>query len=107
MNATNGHLKESTELERQRMIAGGMREISPRQLAEEISALGYRIDVGRSFNYANTGNAISYQARAVSIVCKETGHCFSNIDARRDRLPELQAIRFNTFCFVHGRIWEL
>lgn len=100
-------LKKQTLQEKERMIAAGMRCISPTQLREEINLLGYKISNDNSFQYLNTGNAITYYARSVSIVEIKTNHCFSNIAADKTNLPALQAIRFNTFCFENGRIWEL
>lgn len=100
-------LTESTQAERKRLLAGGMREATIEQLAHEICALGYYLCPDDSFSYTNTGNPITYRARAISIKHSVSGKCFSNTDSPKDKLSELQAIRRNTFAFVAGRIWEL
>ncbi len=99
--------EDTTQQERIRMLAGGMEEWPRRRLEESLDAIGYAIQRANSFNYINTGNAITYKARSIYIVVKGTGMSFANINANRDKLPELQEIRRSVFCFERGRIWEL
>jgi hypothetical protein len=94
----------STHKERAAMLAAGMREITPTVLRKELAALGYSL--GEAFNYTNTHNRLSYLARSIYIRDVKTGFGFANVKACRDNLSALQALRFSSFCFHRGRIWE-
>ena len=99
-------LAQDTQRERQSMLAGGMQEITPRQLISDLAHIGYRLGRDGAFSYNNYSNAIPYAARHIPITDTRTGHGFANIHANHEKLPELQAIRRKTSCFVRGRIWE-
>lgn len=99
--------KETTEKERQRMIAGGMIQISKEELDARLEELGYYVKKDDNFNYLNTGNEITYLAKAVYIADKVSKKSFANTETKNENLPALQALRFSHFCFESGRIWEL
>lgn len=98
-------LAAQTIIEYVRMLAAGMRCITPDQLKTELAALGYHIALADCFDYINTYNAVSYYARSIYIADK-AGLSFANAKANRDNLPALRAIRHGTFCYESGRIWE-
>ena len=106
-NAETIHLRESTLAERNRMLAGGMKEITIEELIKAVCDLGYYINSDDSFNYVNSGNQITYKARSIAIRHSISDECFSNIYSPKDKLPELQKIRRNCFVFSNGHIWEL
>lgn len=97
-------LEQSTLTEVDRMKAAGMEQLTIEEFTRRVCALGYFQRF--SFNYVNTANAHSYKARSVSILHAKSEKSFANTDSPRDRLPELQEIRRNTFVFHAGRIWE-
>lgn len=99
--------KDTTAKEVERMLAGGMKRISPRQLRELLDLAGYQIHKPDCFNYTNSANEITYKARAMGYMHKTSGMRYAHIDAPRDTLPKLQEIRHNCFVFERGRVWEL
>ncbi len=98
---------KTTQLEVDRMIAGGMILISSRELVKKLDELDYKISESDSFFYQNKLNKIHYAAKHVSIVHKCSGKSFANIDSSKEKLKELQEIRSNFFVFENGRVWEL
>ncbi len=88
------------------MKKAGMRQVTPRWLDESLEVIGYKLK--HSFNYNNVGNSPrKWKAKSVEFIDTRTGKGFANIEANKDKLPELQEIRFNNFVFQNGRIWEL
>lgn len=96
-----------TALERERMLNGGMVELTEGELVAKLDSLGYEIDPDDSFEYTNTGNEIAYKARSVAIRHKASGLSFAHIHCDRSKLAELQKVRMDYFVFASGRIWEL
>lgn len=106
--AIRGPYSDDTELEAFVMLHCGMDLISVDCLSNALDALGYAIDRKMSFNYFNTGNERHYKARSIYIIEKDTRLSFAHVEAKRDKnFKSLQALRFGTFCFSAGRIWEL
>lgn len=101
------NITELTGLERERMLSGGMVELTEGELVAKLDSLGYEIASEDSFNYTNTGNEIVYKARSVAIRHKASGLSFAHIHCDRSKLAELQKVRLNHFVFTSGRIWEL
>ncbi len=106
MNDTN-KLNIQTKTEVQRMLNNGMTQIDKDELEARLDILGYYINKRDTFNYTNSGNAITYKAKSVAINHKKSQACFSNTDSPRDTLKELQHLRCNYFVFFRGIIWEL
>lgn len=100
-------LTQSTLDEVARMIAGGMEQISPRELQQRLETCGYSINKGDCFCYVNSANAITYRAKSLGYLHAKSGMRYAHVDAPRDTLPALQEIRRNCFVFQNGRIWEL
>lgn len=99
-------LIESTLQRVQELRDAGAIQLRPSELAALLQPLGYAI--GDSFCYVNDLNLPSkWAAKSVGIKCKETGHGFANIAARKERLHELQMIRHNYFVFDRNRLWEI
>lgn len=103
-----GPYTDDTELEAFIMVQNGMKCISAQSLVLKLTTLGYKIDPVNSFNYINTNNKRQYKARSIYIVESNTGLSFANINARcDDNFKELQSLRYNTFVYHNGRIWEI
>lgn len=100
-------MKDETKNELERMLAGGMEQISKRELILRAENCGYKIDFSMCFNYTNTANLYTYKARSIGWRHIASGIRFAHIDAPRDTLPDLQKIRHNCFVYERGRIWEL
>jgi hypothetical protein len=98
---------DDTHAEASRMIAGGMHQLTPRDLTERLAAIGYEIDPSATLNYHNTANEISYKAKSLGYTHTASRMRYAHVDAPRETLPALQEIRRNCFVFQHGRIWEL
>lgn len=98
---------DTTKNEVARMIAAGMEQLTPRQLEERLERCGYRVDKESCFCYTNTANELSYKAKAMGYRHIASGGRFAHIDTPRDTLPTLQGLRFGSFVFHNGRIWEL
>lgn len=99
-------IEESTLEEVEFLKRAGMRQVTKRWLEESLHAIGYKMK--HSFNYDNNANPPRrWRAKSVEFIDTRTGHGFANINANRDKLPELQAIRRECFVFEKGRIWEL
>lgn len=100
-------MKDKTQQEAARMIAGGMEKISKAELINRAAACGYKIDPRFCFSYFNKANALPYKARSIGWRHIASGIRFAHVEAPRDTLPALQEIRRNCFVFERGRIWEL
>ena len=100
-------MKEETEKEIARMLAGGMEKISKAELVNRAASCGYELDPRFCFNYINNLNGITYRARSIGWKHKASGSRFADVDAPRDTLPALQEIRRNCFVVERRRIWEL
>lgn len=91
-----------------KMKAYGCMKISSSELEKMLGKIGYRISHKDSFDYTNTSNEISFNARSVCIVEGDTGLHFNNPNTRRDNnFRKLQKIRNEFFVFENDRIWEL
>lgn len=101
-------LSESTSQEAERMRAAGMEQITPAELDARLETLGYAISKPDCFQYVNGSNAITYRAKSVHIIDKQSRKSFANIESKRGpELKALQAIRLNCFVFNNNTIWEL
>lgn len=70
-------------------------------------ALGYKISKDCCFNYVNTANEITYRARSIGWTHIASGKSFAHVEAPRETLPALQAMRRNLLVVHRGRLWEL
>ena len=105
---SRAYLDQETEREYQRMRScHGVEEITLPELVRRADACGYEIDKDACFNYVNSANAITYRARSIGWRHKASGMRFAHVDAPRDTLPQLQAIRFSCIVMHKGRILEL
>jgi len=100
-------MKEETDKEIARMMAGGMEKISKAELVNRAASCGYAIDPRACFNYTNSLNEVTYRARSIGWRHVASGMRFAHVDAPRETLPALQEIRRNCFVVERGRIWEL
>ena len=98
---------DTTQQEVDNMLASGMIQISSKELNRKLKELGYEISKDLSFCYFNKLNKIHFKAKSIGIIHKESGKSFANIASPKDKLKELQEIRFNNFVFEKGRIWGL
>jgi hypothetical protein len=96
-----------TQKERQLLLNSGSVELSPNEIKTALSALGYEIDTALSFNYLNSANEFTYNARSIRIRHKGTKKGFANIEAPRDsNFKLLQELRGNSHGYANGRIYE-
>lgn len=101
-------IQYETQQEVNSMLESGMKQLTPDQLTEQLELLGYKVDKNLSFNYLNSSNERTYQARSIYLRHKGTGLGFANVDAPRDAaFNTLQWVRLNCFVFSQGRIQEL
>lgn len=92
------------------LLAAGMQEITPVELDQMLTELGYKIDKDMLLDYYNTGNAEHYRARSMNYNDIKTGQSFAHVDQVRtntDNLAKLQKIRMWNFVYVNNRIWDL
>lgn len=95
----------NTSKEVQNLLNAGMIICSPDDIKQLLHSIGYTIH--HDFNYINTSNDVSYNAKAVKIRDNK-GLSFSNVDSvNKANLAKLQEIRKNYFVFHKDRIWEL
>ena len=97
-----------TKKEVENMIKNGMEKLTLSELKQTLEKLGYEINKDNSFRYINAGNANSYKAYSCNIVDKKSKKSFSNTESKRDNdFIELQALRFKSFVYSNGYIYEL
>ena len=97
---------DNTELEVKRLVQNGMNELSQVEFLNELDQLGYKMK--SSYNYYNSSNCIKYLAKTIEIVEKDSGLSFANIKAKRDdNFKQLQNLRYTSFVYNRGRIWEI
>ena len=96
-----------TDKERKQLLGAGSVELTPTEIRDALSVLGYEIDNALSFNYLNTANVYTYNARSIRIRHKATKKGFANVDAPRDsNFRLLQELRLNSHGYAGGRIYE-
>jgi len=101
------YLNQETALEVARYIAAGCEQVTPAELVNRAAAIGYKIEKDSCFNYVNTANAITYRARSIGWRHIASGKSFAHVDAPRETLPALQAMRQSLLVVHRGRLWEL
>lgn len=103
-------LTASTRAEYDAAVAAGCVPLSPAEYESRVNALGYSLVRGTRYAvgaYVNRSNARHYRAYGVTYHLAGTSQSFAHVDAPRDRLPELQALRRESVVFHGGRVWEL
>lgn len=85
-----------------------MEKMTPEEALHYIESLGYTIDKSMTFNYRNTSNEVSYDAKGLYVIQKDNRLGAFNKDARRDtNYEKLQEFRRNvTVTDKLGRVWE-
>lgn len=105
-------MKESTQQERESLIAAGMQELTYKEAEQAINALGFRLCKDTAQRYGNTGNTFSYLAYNCDYKDIATGISWANVnfgktEEQRSRVAQLQQIRRGSFGWDGKRIWEL
>lgn len=79
------------------------------QLNDELNPLGYKLTANyckdmRCSNWQNKQNYdVAFAYYTTDIMCSTSGKSYSNIESNRDKLAELQAIRYKGLYFIHNK----
>ena len=79
------------------------------QLNDELNLLGYKLTANycKDMRCANWENKHSYDVAfayyTTDIICITSGKSYSNIESNRDKLAELQAMRYQGLYFIHNQ----
>jgi hypothetical protein len=101
---------ENTLKYRQSLLDAGMQELTKEEFIDMLTSLGYKIDKGMCDSYYNNLNDEHYLARSMAYNDVKTGQSWAHYEQKftnRENQEKLQKIRYNSFVFDSGRIWEL
>ena len=102
-------MKYDTEKEIQSLLDAGMEQITIKQFEYRVLSCGYRRDKSMDFNYTNSGNAYTYQAKSAGNYkdCNTGSSAFHYQGRRDEKFHRLQEMRRSCFVVSRGVIWEL
>lgn len=82
---------------------------SMNQLNDKLNPLGYKLTANycKGMRCPNWQNKQSYDVAfayyTTDIICIASGKSYSNIESNRDKLAELQALRYQGLYFIHNK----
>jgi hypothetical protein len=91
-------------------LDAGCQRMTPGQYRAACETLGYRLVTNGGMatgRYINTGNEYPWRAHGVTYIDIATGKHWADNDAPRDRIADMQALRFGTVVTSQGWYWEL
>ena len=105
-------LEEQTAAEVRDSIAAGCEQVTPAEYRRRIESLGYKVVDG--MGHSGVARMISgdsagrqFKTRTWYVVEQSTGLHWPNVDANRDRLEDLQALRRGVVAVSRGRIIDI